>query len=86
MSEDIEQKILSLYAFGNSAVKYLMDDIISPKNHQILFVWTHKTIDPSRIKNRTKGNINLSYLEGFDLMETTNRYLVTETGHMLLPA
>ena len=30
-------------------------------------------IEPSRIKSRTKGNINLSYLEGFDLMETANK-------------
>jgi len=29
-------------------------------------------IEPSRIKHRTKGNINLSYLEGFDLIETAN--------------
>ena len=30
-------------------------------------------IEPSRIKSRTKGNINLSYLEGFDLIETANK-------------
>ena len=30
-------------------------------------------IEPSRIKSRTKGNINLSYLEGFDLIETSNK-------------
>lgn len=30
-------------------------------------------IEPSRIKSRSKGNINLSYLEGFDLMETANK-------------
>jgi len=30
-------------------------------------------IAPSRIKNRTKGSINLSYLEGFDLIETANK-------------
>jgi len=30
-------------------------------------------IEPSRIKNRTKGNITLSYLEGFDLIETANK-------------
>lgn len=30
-------------------------------------------IEPSRIKSRTKGNITLSYLEGFDLMETANK-------------
>lgn len=30
-------------------------------------------IEPSRIKSRDKGNISLSYLEGFDLMETANK-------------
>ena len=30
-------------------------------------------LEPSRIKSRTKGNINLSYLEGFDLIETANK-------------
>ena len=30
-------------------------------------------IAPSRIKNRSKGNITLSYLEGFDLIETANK-------------
>lgn len=30
-------------------------------------------IEPSRIRSRTKGNINLSYLEGFDLIETANK-------------
>jgi len=30
-------------------------------------------IEPSRIKSRTKGNISLAYLEGFDLMETANK-------------
>jgi len=30
-------------------------------------------IEPSRIKSRTKGNINLSYLEGFDLIEAANK-------------
>jgi len=30
-------------------------------------------IEPSRIKSRTKGNISLSYLEGFDLIETANK-------------
>ncbi len=30
-------------------------------------------IEPSRIKSRIKGNINLSYLEGFDLIETANK-------------
>lgn len=30
-------------------------------------------LDNSRIKSRSKGNINLSYLEGFDVIETANR-------------
>ena len=30
-------------------------------------------IEPSRIKSRTKGNISLSYVEGFDLIETANK-------------
>ena len=30
-------------------------------------------IEPSRIKKRVKGNITLSYLEGFDLIETANK-------------
>jgi len=30
-------------------------------------------IEPSRIKQRAKGNISLSYLEGFDLIETANQ-------------
>ncbi len=30
-------------------------------------------IEPSRIKSRIKGTINLSYLEGFDLIETANK-------------
>lgn len=30
-------------------------------------------LDSNRIKTREKGNINLSYLEGFDLIETANR-------------
>ncbi|MAD42356.1 MAG: DNA repair protein Rad52 [Arcobacter sp.] len=29
-------------------------------------------LNSSRIKTRTKGNINLSYLEGFDIIETAN--------------
>jgi DNA repair and recombination protein RAD52 len=29
-------------------------------------------IDNSRIKTRNKGNINLSYLEGFDIIQTAN--------------
>ena len=30
-------------------------------------------LDSSRIKSRSKGNITLSYLEGFDVIETANR-------------
>jgi len=30
-------------------------------------------LDGSRIKSRSKGNINLSYLEGFDVIETANK-------------
>ena len=30
-------------------------------------------LDKSRIKSRSKGNINLSYLEGFDIIETANK-------------
>lgn len=30
-------------------------------------------LDSSRIKTRSKGNVNLSYLEGFDVIETANR-------------
>jgi len=30
-------------------------------------------IDPNRIKSRTKGNVTLSYLEGFDIIETANK-------------
>ena len=30
-------------------------------------------LDSSRIKSRTKGNVNLSYLEGFDIIETANK-------------
>ena len=30
-------------------------------------------IDSSRIKSRNKGNITLSYLEGFDIIETANK-------------
>ena len=29
-------------------------------------------LDSSRIKSRSKGNINLSYLEGHDVIETAN--------------
>jgi DNA repair and recombination protein RAD52 len=30
-------------------------------------------LEPQRIKQRSKGTINLSYLEGFDMIETANR-------------
>ena len=30
-------------------------------------------LDSNRIKSRQKGNINLSYLEGFDIIETANK-------------
>lgn len=30
-------------------------------------------LDPSRIKKRDKGNISLSYLEGFDIIDTANK-------------
>jgi len=33
----------------------------------------NQELESSRIKSRQKGNINLSYLEGFDLLETANR-------------
>jgi DNA repair and recombination protein RAD52 len=30
-------------------------------------------LDPSRIKTRDKGNVSLSYLEGFDIIDTANK-------------
>jgi len=30
-------------------------------------------LDNNRIKSRSKGNVNLSYLEGFDILDTANR-------------
>lgn len=30
-------------------------------------------VDSNRVKNRSKGNINLAYLEGFDIIETANK-------------
>ena len=33
----------------------------------------NQELDSSRIKTRSKGNINLSYLEGFDVIATANR-------------
>lgn len=56
----------------------------------------NQELDSSRIKSRSKGNINLSYLEGFDIIETANKvfgygswsysiesleYLSTEQNH-----
>ena len=32
----------------------------------------NQELDSSRIKSRSKGNINLSYLEGFDIIQTAN--------------
>ena len=32
----------------------------------------NQELDSSRIKSRNKGNINLSYLEGFDIIQTAN--------------
>ena len=32
----------------------------------------NQELDSNRIKTRQKGNINLSYLEGFDIMQTAN--------------
>ena len=33
----------------------------------------NQELDSSRIKSRSKGNINLSYLEGFDIIDSANR-------------
>jgi DNA repair and recombination protein RAD52 len=33
----------------------------------------NQELDPNRIKSRSKGNVNLSYLEGFDIIDTANR-------------
>ena len=33
----------------------------------------NQELDSNRIKTRNKGNINLSYLEGFDIIETANK-------------
>ena len=33
----------------------------------------NQELESSRIKSRQKGNVNLSYLEGFDILETANR-------------
>lgn len=30
-------------------------------------------LDPSRVKTRDKGNISLSYLESFDVIDTGNK-------------
>jgi DNA repair and recombination protein RAD52 len=47
-------------------------------------------LDSSRIKSRSKGNITLSYLEGFDIIETANKifgygnwdYSITKLEHV----
>jgi len=33
----------------------------------------NQELDSNRVKSRSKGNINLSYLEGFDIIETANK-------------
>jgi DNA repair and recombination protein RAD52 len=33
----------------------------------------NQELDPNRIKSRSKGSVNLSYLEGFDIIDTANR-------------
>ncbi len=33
----------------------------------------NQELDNSRIKSRSKGNVNLSYIEGFDVIETANK-------------
>lgn len=33
----------------------------------------NQQLDSNRVKSRSKGNINLSYLEGFDIIETANK-------------
>ena len=43
--------------------------MFNEKQNQILAY----ELDSSRIKSRSKGNINLSYLEGFDVIETANK-------------
>lgn len=42
--------------------------MFNEKQLQIL----NSELDGSRVKNREKGNISLSYLEGFDIIETAN--------------
>jgi len=43
--------------------------MFNDKQNQVL---AHE-LDSSRIKSRSKGNISLSYLEGFDIIETANK-------------
>jgi len=43
--------------------------MFNEKQLQIL----NSELDSSRVKTREKGNINLSYLEGFDIIETANK-------------
>jgi DNA repair and recombination protein RAD52 len=33
----------------------------------------NQELDPNRIKSRSKGSVSLSYLEGFDIIDTANR-------------
>lgn len=41
-------------------------------NEKIIQVLSYD-LDPSRIKTREKGNVSLSYLEGFDIIDTGNK-------------
>jgi len=45
------------------------DKMFNDKQTQVLAY----ELDSSRIKSRSKGNITLSYLEGFDIIETANK-------------
>ena len=40
-------------------------------------------LESSRIKSRLKGSVSLSYLEGFDIIETLIESLVSVTGTTL---
>ena len=43
--------------------------MFTQSQHSIL----RQELDASRIKTRSKGNVDLSYLEGFDIIDTANR-------------
>jgi len=43
--------------------------VFTDKQNQVLAY----ELDSSRIKSRSKGNVSLSYLEGFDVIETANK-------------